>query len=78
MYGINQLLRRKRMKPRLVFTPASRFDSERNTIRVFTIAYGKDAVKEVLKSIADATQAKFYEGTPENIASVFKEISTFF
>ncbi len=55
-----------------------RFDSEKNAVRVFTIAYGKDAVKEVLKSIADATQAKFYEGTPENIESVFKEISTFF
>jgi Ca-activated chloride channel homolog len=55
-----------------------RFDNERNTIRVFTIGYGKDAVKDVLKSIADGTQAKFFEGTPENIQSVFKEISTFF
>ena len=53
-------------------------DNERNTIRVFTIGYGKDAVKDVLKSIADATQAKFYEGNPENIQSVFREISTFF
>lgn len=55
-----------------------RFDNEKNTIRVFTIGYGQDAVKDVLKSIADATQAKFFEGTPENIQSVFKEISTFF
>jgi Ca-activated chloride channel homolog len=55
-----------------------RFDSEKHTIRVFTIGYGADAVKDVLKSIADATQAKFYEGTPQNIQSVFKEISTFF
>ena len=55
-----------------------RFDNEKNTIRVFTIGYGEDAVKDVLKAIADATQAKFYEGTPQNIQSVFKEISTFF
>lgn len=54
------------------------FDNERRTIRVFTIGYGSDAVKDVLKSIADATQARFYEGTPQNIESVFKEISTFF
>jgi Ca-activated chloride channel family protein len=55
-----------------------RFDNEGKTIRVFTIGYGQDARKDVLQSIADATQAKFYEGTPENIRSVFKEISTFF
>jgi Ca-activated chloride channel homolog len=54
------------------------FDNEKNTIRVFTIGYGTDAVKDVLKQIADATQAKFYEGAPENIQSVFREISTFF
>jgi Ca-activated chloride channel family protein len=55
-----------------------RFDNESRTIRVFTIGYGKDARKDVLQSIADATQARFYEGTPDNIKSVFKEISTFF
>jgi len=55
-----------------------RFDSEKRTIRVFTIGYGRDAQKDVLKKIADATQAKFYEGKPENIREVFKDISTFF
>lgn len=55
-----------------------RFDNEGKTIRVFTIGYGPDARKDVLEAIADATQAKFYAGTPENIRSVFKEISTFF
>lgn len=55
-----------------------RFDSELRTIRVFTIGYGKDAQKDVLKKIADATQARFYEGKPENIREVFKDISTFF
>ena len=55
-----------------------RFDNETHTTRVFTIAYGKDADKDILRQIADATQAKSYVGTPENIRSVFREISTFF
>lgn len=55
-----------------------RSDNERRAIRVFTIGYGSEANATVLKRIADATQAKFYEGTPQNIESVFKEISTFF
>jgi Ca-activated chloride channel family protein len=55
-----------------------RFDNESKTIRVFTIGYGPDAKRDVLEAIANATQAKFYAGTPENIQSVFKEISTFF
>jgi Ca-activated chloride channel homolog len=54
------------------------YDSEKRTIRVFTIGYGREAQKDVLKKIADATQAKFYEGKPENIREVFKDISTFF
>jgi Ca-activated chloride channel family protein len=53
-------------------------DNESHTIRVFTIAYGHDANQDVLKQIADATQAKSYIGTPQNIRSVFKDISTFF
>src|SRR5271166_5316728 len=55
-----------------------KFDSEAHTIRVFTIAYGHDANQDILKQIADATQAKSYVGTPQNIRSVFKDISTFF
>jgi Ca-activated chloride channel homolog len=55
-----------------------RYDGERHTIHVFTIAYGKDARKDILNQIAEATQAKAYEGTPENIVGVFKDISTFF
>jgi Ca-activated chloride channel homolog len=55
-----------------------RFDNELRTIRVFTIGYGKGAEKSKLKQIADATQAKFYEGTTKNIQSVFRDISTFF
>lgn len=53
-------------------------NDEARNIRVFTIGYGKDAQKNVLEKIAQATQAKFYQGTPENIREVFKDISTFF
>jgi Ca-activated chloride channel family protein len=55
-----------------------RFDGEVHKIHVFTIAYGKDARKDILGQIAQATQAKSYDGTPENIVDVFKDISTFF
>ncbi|HEX6100818.1 MAG TPA: VWA domain-containing protein [Thermoanaerobaculia bacterium] len=55
-----------------------RFDNETRTVRVFTIAYGKDAKEDVLKQIADATQARQYQGTPQNIRSVLREIATFF
>ena len=55
-----------------------KFDGENHTIRVFTIAYGQDARKDILKQIAEATQAKSYEGIPKNIVTVFRDISTFF
>jgi len=55
-----------------------RFDGEVHTIHVFTIAYGKDARKDILDQVAQNTRAKSYEGTPENIVGVFKDISTFF
>jgi Ca-activated chloride channel homolog len=54
------------------------YDGESHKIHVFTIAYGKDAKKDILSQIADTTQAKTYEGTPNNIVGVFKDISTFF
>lgn len=57
---------------------AIRFDGERRTVRVFTIAYGHDADTKVLAQIADATQAKSYQGTPENIRTIFRDIATFF
>ena len=40
------------------------YDGETRAIHVFTIAYGSDARKDILKSVADATQANSYEGTP--------------
>lgn len=47
-------------------------------IRVFTIAYGKDASKDVLKRIAERTQAKAFTGSTSDIRSVFRDIATFF
>jgi Ca-activated chloride channel family protein len=55
-----------------------KYNSESRAIHVFTIGYGRDARKDILQQIADATQAKFYEGTPQNIVDVFRDISTFF
>ena len=55
-----------------------RYNGETRAIHVFTIAYGHDARKDILKQIAEATQAKFYEGTPQNIVEVFRDIFTFF
>ena len=55
-----------------------RSDNEQKKIRVFTIGYGNEANQKALKKIADATQAKFYTGTPQNIRSVFREIAMFF
>ncbi len=57
---------------------STRFDSERHAIRIFTIAYGRGARKDVLQQIAEGTQAKSYTGTPQNIVGIFREISTFF
>jgi Ca-activated chloride channel homolog len=54
------------------------YNGETRAIHIFTIAYGADARKDILQKIADATQAKFYEGTPQNIVGVFRDISTFF
>lgn len=55
-----------------------RFDNETRTIRVFTIAYGKDANGSVLEQIAEATQARTYVGNPQNIRAILREISMFF
>src|SRR5262249_53408339 len=55
-----------------------RTSGESAGIRIFTIAYGGDAKKDVLQQIADATQAKSYVGNPQTIVGVFRDVSTFF
>jgi Ca-activated chloride channel family protein len=47
-------------------------------IKVFTIAYGTDADVKALTSIATATGAQEYAGTPQNIRAVYNQISLFF
>ena len=54
------------------------FNGESHNINIFTIAYGSDAKRDVLKRISESTQARMYDGTPKNIAEVFRDISTFF
>jgi Ca-activated chloride channel family protein len=54
--------------------PKIKYDPEKMPTRIFTIAYGTDANKDVLKKVSDASKAKSYEGTPENIKKVFKAI----
>jgi Ca-activated chloride channel family protein len=55
-----------------------KFDPEKSPTRVFTIAYGRDASREVLKKIADATKAKTYDGDPKNVLKIFNDVATFF
>lgn len=47
-------------------------------VKVFTIAYGSDADIGALTSIANATGAQEYTGTPQNILQVYNQISQFF
>ena len=58
--------------------PRIRADAETHTIRIYTIAYGSDARRDVLEQIATATQGKSYTGDPKNIVEVFRDVSTFF
>jgi Ca-activated chloride channel family protein len=51
---------------------------EGRSIRIFTIAYGKDASKGVLEQIADASGGEAYSGDPETIGKVYLQISSFF
>ncbi len=49
-----------------------------NSIKVFTIAFGSDADKNVLTQIADPTGGKEYDSSPENIQKIYDDIATFF
>jgi Ca-activated chloride channel family protein len=52
--------------------------SEGQAVRIFTIAYGNGAKKDVLDQISTASRAKSFAGKPQTIRAVFKEIATFF
>lgn len=45
-----------------------------DSIKVFTIAYGDDANKDVLTSIANHTNGKFYTAAPDTIQRVLDDI----
>jgi Ca-activated chloride channel family protein len=49
-----------------------------NAIKLFTIAFGGDADKDVLKQMADPTGGKEYDSSPENIQVIYDDIATFF
>ena len=57
--------------------PLIAFDAERRPVRIFTIGYGKQA-PEILRKIAESTQAKNYTGDKDTIRAVFRDIATFF
>jgi Ca-activated chloride channel homolog len=52
--------------------------AEGTAIRVYTIAYGSGANKDVLTQIASASGGKEYSGDPKQIESVYRSISSFF
>jgi hypothetical protein len=46
--------------------------------KVFTIAFGEGANRDVLSEIAESTGAKQYNSDPETIGAIYAEIATFF
>ena len=44
-------------------------------VKVYTIAYGDDADRQILDRIAKRTHGKMFVGTPDNIGEVYKDIS---
>jgi len=55
-----------------------RSEGDIGNVRVFTIAYGSDANADVLTAIATASGGKEYAGDPNEIDSVYRQISSFF
>ena len=51
---------------------------ERGGTRIFTVAYGSGAKKDVLKRIAEVSRGKLFSGDAASIHAVFRDISTFF
>src|SRR4051812_35805150 len=52
--------------------------AETGGVKLYTIAYGADADKELLARFADATGGKPFEGDTSNIDAVYLSISSFF
>ena len=47
-------------------------------VKIFTIAYGDNANGDELTKIANTAGGKEYAGNPQNIKSVYNQISLFF
>jgi Ca-activated chloride channel family protein len=47
-------------------------------IKIYTVAYGSDADEDVLKTLANRTNGKFFSGNVENISQVYFLISSEF
>ena len=48
------------------------------SIKMFTIAFGSDADKDILKQMAEATGGKQYDSDPKTITKIYGDIATFF
>lgn len=46
--------------------------------RIFTVAYGEEADKDTLRKLANRSNARFMEGTADNIDKVYHQISAYF
>jgi Ca-activated chloride channel family protein len=46
--------------------------------KVFTIAFGSNADRDVLQEIAETTGGQQYDSDPESISEVYAKIATFF
>jgi Ca-activated chloride channel family protein len=62
----------------LVARLKQRSEGEGRQIRLFTIAYGKDADGAILTHIAEASGAEEFAGDPTKIDAVYLQISSFF
>ncbi|HYI17956.1 MAG TPA: vWA domain-containing protein, partial [Solirubrobacteraceae bacterium] len=61
-----------------IATLARQSEKEAGQVRVFTIAYGSDADTVELERIAEATGGKAYKAGTDDIASIYRLISSFF
>jgi Ca-activated chloride channel family protein len=46
--------------------------------KIFTIAFGQGADRDVLRTIAETTGGKQYDSDPDTILEIYTEIATFF
>ena len=52
--------------------------TEGTSVRIFTVAYGRDADAKTLQKIAAASGGAFFAGSPKDIKAVYRSISSYF